>query len=172
MLWDTILVLWTLDQVMAWCHQAASHYLNQCKPKPVMFYCVTRPHHLSFKSWKSRFRRICVAWDRLPEVIDFIIQMSKFVSLKKIYDQQCSKINKFGNNAHISSVIFIMMPCNGKTFHMTGPLWEEPTGHLWSRSQGASNAEVWFFYFMLAWTNCWTNSSGAGNFRCPDAYVL
>ena len=34
----------TLVQVMAWCHQATSHYLNQCWPRSMSPYGVTRPH--------------------------------------------------------------------------------------------------------------------------------
>ena len=33
----------TLVQVMAWCRQAASHYLSQCCPKSLSPYGVTRP---------------------------------------------------------------------------------------------------------------------------------
>ena len=33
----------TLAQVMAWCHQATSHYLSQCWPRSVLPYDVTRP---------------------------------------------------------------------------------------------------------------------------------
>ena len=33
----------TLVQVMAWCRQAASHYLSQCCPKSLSAYGVTRP---------------------------------------------------------------------------------------------------------------------------------
>ena len=33
----------TLVQVMAWCHQATSHYLNQCCPRSLTSYGVTRP---------------------------------------------------------------------------------------------------------------------------------
>ena len=33
----------TLVQVMAWCHQATSHYLNLCWPRSVSPYGVTRP---------------------------------------------------------------------------------------------------------------------------------
>ena len=34
----------TLVQVMAWCHQATSHYLSQCWPRSLPPYGVTRPH--------------------------------------------------------------------------------------------------------------------------------
>ena len=33
----------TLVQVMAWCHQAISHYLSQCWPRSLSPYGVTRP---------------------------------------------------------------------------------------------------------------------------------
>ena len=33
----------TLVQVMAWCHQATNHYLNQCWPRSPTPYGVTRP---------------------------------------------------------------------------------------------------------------------------------
>ena len=33
----------TVAHAMAWCHQAPSHYLNQCWPKSVVAYGVARP---------------------------------------------------------------------------------------------------------------------------------
>ena len=43
MLWDLTDGESTLVQVMAWCHQAISHYLNQCWPSLVLPYGITRP---------------------------------------------------------------------------------------------------------------------------------
>ena len=40
----------TLVQVMAWCRQAASHYLNQCWPRSPMPYGVTRPQWVNWLS--------------------------------------------------------------------------------------------------------------------------
>ena len=37
----------TLVQVMAWCHQATSHYLSHCWPRSLSPYGVTRPHWVS-----------------------------------------------------------------------------------------------------------------------------
>ena len=37
----------TLVQVMAWCHQATSHYLNQCWLSPLSPYSVARPQWLN-----------------------------------------------------------------------------------------------------------------------------
>ena len=40
----------TLAQVMAWCHQATSHYMNQCWPRSPTPYGVTRPHWVNSMS--------------------------------------------------------------------------------------------------------------------------
>ena len=61
----------TLDQVMAWCRQATSHYLSQCWPSSMLPYGVTRPQWVNISvsyqpirmgfmwlSWWYRFRKI------------------------------------------------------------------------------------------------------------------
>ena len=40
---------WTLVQVMAWCHQAASHYLSQCWLSTLLPYGIARPQ------WVNRY---------------------------------------------------------------------------------------------------------------------
>ena len=40
----------SLVQVMAWCHQATSHYLSQCWPRSVSPYDITRPQWVTVKS--------------------------------------------------------------------------------------------------------------------------
>ena len=37
-----------LVQVMAWCHQATSHYLSQCWPKSMSLYGITRPQWVNY----------------------------------------------------------------------------------------------------------------------------
>ena len=44
----------TLVQLMAWCRQAASHYLSQCWPRPLSPYDVTRPQ------WVNSLSSLCV----------------------------------------------------------------------------------------------------------------
>ena len=39
----------TLVQVMAWCHQATSHYLNQCWPRSLSPYGVTKPQWVKWE---------------------------------------------------------------------------------------------------------------------------
>ena len=38
----------TLAQIMAWCHQAPSHYLSQCWPRSMLPYGVTRPQWVNY----------------------------------------------------------------------------------------------------------------------------
>ena len=38
----------TLGQVMAWCHQATSHYLSQCWPRSLSPYAITRPQRINW----------------------------------------------------------------------------------------------------------------------------
>ena len=54
---------WTVVQVMAWCHQAASHYLSQCWTRSMSSYGVSRPQwvkcqshtHIQDPSWSLRW---------------------------------------------------------------------------------------------------------------------
>ena len=41
----------TLVQVLTWCHQAASHLLNQCWPRSMSPYGVIRPQRVNFHKW-------------------------------------------------------------------------------------------------------------------------
>ena len=50
----------TLVQVMAWCRQATSHYLNQCWPKYPMPYGVTRPQWVNFKT--NNMKMLSTLW--------------------------------------------------------------------------------------------------------------
>ena len=51
-----------LVQVMAWCHQAASHYLSQCWPSSMLPYSITRPQrvHQTIWCWNRNIPGQCV----------------------------------------------------------------------------------------------------------------
>ena len=55
----------TLVQVMAWCHQATSHYLSQCWPRSLLPYDVTRPQNPSGHALALTLARYA-PWDRAP----------------------------------------------------------------------------------------------------------
>ena len=53
----------TLVQVMAWCHQATSHYLSQCWLRSLSPYGITRPQWVdSEKCWVGWHRKLTVIW--------------------------------------------------------------------------------------------------------------
>ena len=55
----------TLVQLMGWCRQATSHYLNQCWPRSLPPYVVTRPQWVNTNEWKmlaSRGAAVTIKW--------------------------------------------------------------------------------------------------------------
>ena len=52
----------TLVQVMAWCRQATSHYMNQCWPRSLPPYGITRPHWVKTSLWSQRDRLFPVVY--------------------------------------------------------------------------------------------------------------
>ena len=59
-------------QVMAWCHQATSHYLSQCWPRSWWPYGITRPQWVksmwpSDTLWRHRFGQYWLKWGLLPD---------------------------------------------------------------------------------------------------------
>ena len=44
---SNFVLLSTLVQVIAWCHQAASYYLSQCWPRSMLPYSITRPQRVN-----------------------------------------------------------------------------------------------------------------------------
>ena len=52
----------TLVQVMAWCRQATSHYLNQCWSRSPTPHGVTRPQWVKHNWWKLRCVFVCLAF--------------------------------------------------------------------------------------------------------------
>ena len=58
----------TLVQVMAWCRQAASHYLSQCWPRSLSPYGISRPQWVNWHNlpmiwiWISNYM-YCFVWD-------------------------------------------------------------------------------------------------------------
>ena len=54
-----------LVQVMAWCHQASSHHLNQCWPRSMSPYSVTRPQCVNKRVWILPSRDNRVDWERV-----------------------------------------------------------------------------------------------------------
>ena len=63
----------TLVQVMAWCHQATSHYLSQCWPRSLSPYGVTRRQRVKNVRCKSSCHRHPCLLPRHHHHIHFVI---------------------------------------------------------------------------------------------------
>ena len=50
----------TLVQVMAWCRQTTSHYLNQCWPWSLTPYGITRPQWVKARAWMIHHIPLCI----------------------------------------------------------------------------------------------------------------
>ena len=61
----------TLVQVMAWCHQAPSHYLSQCWPRSMSPYGITRPQWVNILQKRPM---PAVAWHSLTMYIEAIVE--------------------------------------------------------------------------------------------------
>ena len=57
----------------------------------------------------------------------------------------------------------IMTSSKGNIFRVTTPLCGESTRHRWIPLTKASDAELWCFFFICAWTNDWTHNRDAGD---------
>ena len=73
----------TLVQVMAWCRQATSHYMNQCWPISVSSYAVTKPQRVNIKRRQHR-QDIYIYTDLIHLFIQCLILQSISVNLPKL----------------------------------------------------------------------------------------
>ena len=81
--WDLMADESTLVQVMAWYHQATSHYLNQCWLRSLKPCGVTRPLWVdnSQKAWLPWATRNCLRATRYP-VACYLYQISEYLDYK------------------------------------------------------------------------------------------
>ena len=69
----------TLVQVMAWCHQATSHYLSQCWPSSMSPYGVTRPQYVKNKfQWNLNQNTKLLIHENIFEIV--LCQMASTLS--------------------------------------------------------------------------------------------
>ena len=64
----------------------------------------------------------------------------------------------------------MMTSSSGNIFRVTSLLWGESTSHRWIPLTKASDAELWCFFPICAWTNGWTNNRDAGDLRRHPAH--
>ena len=70
----------------------------------------------------------------------------------------------------IMKAISMMTSSNGNIFRVTGPLYGEFSGHRWIPRTKASDAELWWVFFICAWINSWVNNREADDLRRHRAH--
>ena len=162
----------TLVQVMAWCHQATSHYLSQCWPRSMSPNGVTRPQWVNVlkqlpmmllqKMWKSRPRacftnnvliRIQLSWDFIFSYSNSnkLITTQFWIWQDSCTDLVCAKIVAISEIEMNSS-----FSCGGKGFMINCPLHNHESFNWWSYNtsdgcevQCALNISRSFFFVWL-----------------------
>ena len=65
---------------------------------------------------------------------------------------------------------WMMTSSNGNTFRVTGPLYEEFTGHRWSPVTNASDTELWWVFLRLRLNKRLSKNRDAGDLRRHRAH--
>ena len=124
----------TLVQVMAWCHQATSHYLSQCGPRSPDG--VTRPQWVNDDplDW-------CVYVSpglnelRMTELMEYCVTWISTLSLLnpvKIFQLHQLTKNKNRGKSHPSQGFIIMTKVTGQSErHKRTACWPNVINHIW-----------------------------------------
>ena len=88
---------WTLVQVMAWCHQAPRHYLNQCWPGSKMPYNVIRPHWGNGWSNSLYVKLLCGNMNMYLDFISFIdTEVAQIITICALKNEGYAVLNCHG----------------------------------------------------------------------------
>ena len=87
----------TLVQVMAWCHQATSHYLSQCWSRSLSPYDVTGPQWV--KAWTTAIVSMFLRIKNHRSKYDFCLQCPIQYDSLKILWKNCCLSSKVGNSS-------------------------------------------------------------------------
>ena len=161
----------TLVQVMAWCHQATSHYLSQCWPRSLSSYSVTRPqwvnmYQTSTKHNQAQTELIILDINILSSVMMYVLLnmcIERYIIMDFYY---CSEIMGDKNHGAALDVKMSQWLCTQIAKFM-GPTWG-PSGvtrprwpHVGPMNPGIrvaigvipSSAETW--HFLQNWSAPW-----------------
>ena len=131
----------TLAQVMAWCHQATSHYLSQCWPRSMLPNGVTRPQWINDKillmvcgqcngCWCPGDRRsqVISRHDSLLVCIGFV--GPKFQDIVLLKFQMSWKLTKFSWKllthwplGNVNEILVLKIPDNFSDWWLSYLLW-------------------------------------------------
>ena len=78
----------TLFQVMAWCRQATSHYLNQCWPWSLPLYGITKPQWVKHCGAETGIFRSCWVNSMATDALAFHLTWSLITMVLNMQDAQ------------------------------------------------------------------------------------
>ena len=157
----------TLVQVLAWCRQATSHYLNQCWPRSPMPYGITRPQWVKWPEdviWRQRSGSILalVMACCLTAPSHYLNQCPRLIS-KLLWHSPESDLKLLphlpGANAwwhhQMETFSALMTLCEGNPpghqikenikAERHWSLWGESTSHRWIPLKKTSDSQLWCF---------------------------
>ena len=109
---------------------------------------------------KATLRNMDDQLQMLPETYDTVL--AKQIPIKLCaYIMECNSYNK------TTSRQYMMTSSNGNIFRVIGPLWGEFTGYRWIPLTKASDAELWCFSLIGAWTKSLSKPSRHRWFEPP-----
>ena len=143
----------TLAQVMAWCHQATSHYMSQCWPRSMSSNGI---HELSlykpYWSWKlwgafgmSQSIRAhcspCFVMFRYRLILSLSCRVVSLAQQSTTKCEQCAwyfnitmtslGVSNYWQPDCLSNSLLRLTSKKTSRIHITGPLWRESTSDQW-----------------------------------------
>ena len=109
----------TMVQVMAWCHQATSHYLSQCWPRSKSPYGVTRPQWVKWVPQNTTYMLTLVqvmAWCHQPLPEPMLTEV--YVAIWYHNELSHSWTDRTDYNDMLPGIILCMRPANERRHYI------------------------------------------------------
>ena len=156
----------TLVQVMAWCHQATSHYLSQCWPRSLSPYGITR---LEFKHFHSRIyiykivicKRVAILFK--PQCIDSQLTTEIFSTFIEPAARQYFQLSGYGDYTRISHTR-ALHKSNGRRLRLDTMLLDDGAVKCyWNKNKVPVDSGCWLEFIAIVLTK---------NSRVYSVYLL
>ena len=116
---------------------------------------------------------VSISWPRVPRRDDFnwfVAEMTRNTSKTEFEPKRSDRLHVIGMQFVSRKRLIMMMSSNGYIFRVTGLLCGEFTANRWIPRAKTSDAEIWWVFFICAWTNSWANNGDASNLRRHRAH--
>ena len=103
--------------------------------------------HIYKLSLVCRWRLFQWCWLR-ASANEFIHMKTWYILLHLCPNINAGSVSLWYMLGHVWITMFVMTSSNGHIFHVTGTLCGEFTGHRWIPRTKASDAELWYFFYL------------------------